>query len=100
MFVMRCRHAIVPLRFVRRSWRLTLREGGLYPSVGRDGEAWIFLLEEAEAWSRVFCDAAKRQQAHGKVRGPVEKLRHSYGWTNRRAAEGEVRETAARPKRA
>jgi site-specific DNA recombinase len=43
--------------------------------VDQDGDAWIFLLEKAEAWDMAMREGAKRKRAHGKVRGPFDWLR-------------------------
>ena len=43
--------------------------------VDLDGDAWIFLLEKAEAWQRGDGRRGKKKEAHEKVRGPSKWLR-------------------------
>ena len=43
--------------------------------VDQDGDAWIFLLEKAEAWQRAMQEGAKRKRSHEKYRGTAEWLR-------------------------
>lgn len=42
--------------------------------VGQDGDAWIFLLKQAESWQRAMEEGAKRKRAHEKIRGPSQWL--------------------------
>ena len=40
----------------------------------QDGDAWIFLLEKAEAWQKTMREGAKVKRAHEKYSGTTEWL--------------------------